>query len=292
MTHTHVTLPDTSVYPLRSDAVGDDFELWIAEPRTGFVPPSGPPGVLYLLDANLYFGTAVEMTRLMHTLYGELPQLRVVGIAYPADDGLRQAMLRTRDFTPSEDPGMTAMAASLPRPAAGPPVEPATGGADAFLAFLRDQVVPFVEDRYEVAPGGRAIFGSSLGGLFVAYALQRAPKMFDHFLGVSPALWWNEAEAMEADYPTPDSGPPGVHLAAGALEEAAHVPMLARFRLISNARTLAARLVEEGWPAESTTFEEIAGETHTSVVAPALARGLRAAFPPPPRPPMPDMPEG
>ena len=52
--------------------------------------------------------------------------------------------------------------------------------------------------------------------------------------------------------------------------------MLARFRLISNARTLRERLVADGFPVETTTFEEIVGESHTSVVPVALTRGLRA----------------
>ncbi|MGB7486778.1 MAG: hypothetical protein WA901_11350, partial [Phormidesmis sp.] len=63
MTVPTVSIPDTEVHHLRSEFVGDDFELWIAKPQTGFVPSSEPPTVLYVLDANLCFGTAVEMTR-------------------------------------------------------------------------------------------------------------------------------------------------------------------------------------------------------------------------------------
>ncbi|MDY7019937.1 MAG: hypothetical protein SWJ54_01075 [Cyanobacteriota bacterium] len=46
------------------------------------------------------------MTRIMHKLYGELPPILVVGIAYPTKDGFLQGSLRNRDFTPSEDAGL------------------------------------------------------------------------------------------------------------------------------------------------------------------------------------------
>ncbi|NER79954.1 MAG: hypothetical protein F6K42_10295 [Leptolyngbya sp. SIO1D8] len=95
MTLSPVFIADTEVHPLYSEHVGDDFELWIAQPQAGFAPLSpSPPQVLYVLNANLFFGTAVEMTRLMHKLYGELPPLLVVGIAYPTADGFLQGALR------------------------------------------------------------------------------------------------------------------------------------------------------------------------------------------------------
>lgn len=279
-----VSIPDTEIHPLRSDAIGDDFELWIAHPQPGFQPSPEPPGVLYVLDANLFFGTAVEMTRLMHKLYAELPPIRVVGLAYPGPDFFRQGQLRSRDFTPTEDPGMAAMAKSLPAPPTGGPVTPAMGGAGAFLDFLADDVLPFVSSRFDAA-GRSTLFGSSMGGLFAVHVLLERPELFDGYVGVSPALWWNDAQLLH-DVPPPPEGvdAPKVYLASGSLEEAAHVPMLARFKLISNARAMAERLVGAGWPAATTTFTEIDGETHTSVVAPALARGLRAMHPRRPAP--------
>src|SRR5687767_14557217 len=126
-----VALADTEVHTLRSKIVNDDFELWIARPQAGLFPTSGArEGVLIVLDANLFFGTAVEMTRVMHKLYAELPPLLVVGIAYPTNDWMLQNALRTRDFTPSADNRMAAMSGSLPSLART--VEPAMGGAAAF----------------------------------------------------------------------------------------------------------------------------------------------------------------
>ena len=77
-----VSLPGTEVHSLTSRVTGEAFELWVGHPLTGWASTPGQrPTLLYLLDANLFFGVAVEMTRLMHVLFGELPQVLVVGIA-------------------------------------------------------------------------------------------------------------------------------------------------------------------------------------------------------------------
>lgn len=271
-----VSIPHTTCITLNAPRIDGDFQLWIAEPQAGFATnPAEPPVVLYLLDANLYFGTATELTRLMHVLFGELPQIRVVGIAYPTDDGLRQSQLRTRDFTPTEDAGLPT---PPPNPAAPPPVEPAMGGADVFLDFLTNEVQPWVEANWPVGPAASLLFGSSLGGLFTTYAFAHAPTAFDHFVAVSPALWWDSGVAMQ---PEPlsraaESSTSSLHVLVGEHEENPAIPMLASFKMISNAEQMMKPLIAVD--PERFHFEVIAGETHTSVVAPALSRGLRRAF--------------
>src|SRR5262245_5577756 len=132
-----VSIPDTEVHGFRSKVVGDDFELWIARPQAGFFSQQKTPvGVLFILDANLFFGTAVEMTRIMHKLYAELPPLLVVGIAYPTNDWMLQGALRTRDFTPSADRRTVDLPAGFQPPPLPRAVEPSMGGAAAFLEFV------------------------------------------------------------------------------------------------------------------------------------------------------------
>lgn len=271
-----VPVPHTKSITLNASRVDDDFQLWIAEPQTGFATNRAePPVVLYLLDANLYFGTATEMTRLMHVLFGELPQIRVVGIAYPTGDGFRQSQLRARDFTPTEDAGLPS---PPPNPAAPPPVEPAMGGADRFLDFLRNEVRPWVDENLPVTPAASLLFGSSLGGLFTTYAFTHAPTAFDHFVAVSPALWWDSGVAMQPEPLTHavESSTSSLHVLVGEHEENPAIPMLASFKMISNAKQMMAPLMEAD--PDRFHFEVIAGETHTSVVAPALSRGLRRAI--------------
>jgi len=285
-----VTIPHSHVHVVESKPVGRTLQVWVAEPVAGFQPlPPGPRPVLTVLDADLFFGTAVETARLMSQLYGELPPLLVVGIAYGEEPGV-QGQLRTRDFTPSDDPGYDRMAASVPGFEPLLPEGRRMAGADRFLAFFRDEVRPLLASRYEVDPERSAVFGSSLGGLFAAYTLLTAPETFSRYLITSPALWWNEGEVLalaetndQAEM-TEASGHPAlsgldlhVYLAAGSREEDPAIPMLAPYRLVSNTRELGRRLAVSGVDA---TVDVLEGETHTSAVPVSLARGLRALFGP------------
>lgn len=65
------------------------------------------------------------------------------------------------------------------------------GRADAFLTFLADQLVPMLDTRHDIAPGAsnHGILGTSLGGLFAAYAGTRRADVFGAVAMQSPAFW-------------------------------------------------------------------------------------------------------
>ena len=274
-----VTIPQSTVFDIRSEAADADFQIWVATPAPGVVPLApGPRHVLYVLDANLFFGTAVEMTRIMSALYRELPPTIVVGIAYDTPTASIQAELRARDFTPTVDAGFEAMAQGWPgAPEPTLPNGRRLGRAAEFLTFLLDEAKPFVEERYDVSAGS-TLFGSSLGGLFVLHTLLQRPDAFDAFISVSPALWWDDDlllrrfQDLAASHEDVDAT---LFLAVGSEEERADIPMLASFKMISNVRAFSERLVEQGYPSLDVTTFVAEGESHTTVVAPALTRGLR-----------------
>jgi len=274
-----VTIPHSHRHVLASKHVGREIEIWVAEPVAGIQPfPEGPRAVLYVLDADLFFGTAVETSRLMSQLYGELPPLLVVGIAYGEEPAL-QGQLRTRDFTPSADPGYDRMAASIPGFEPLLPEGSRMAGADRFLAFVREELQPFVAERYDVAPGKAGVYGSSLGGLFAAYTLLRAPETFSRYLIASPALWWNGSEvpALTETLDREDLDA-RVYLAAGSREEDPAIPMLAPYKLVTNTRELGRRLEARNLPSLRVTVDILEGESHTSAVPVSIARGLRAVY--------------
>lgn len=69
---------------------------------------------------------------------------------------------------------------------------------------------------------------------------------------------------------------PKVFLAVGELEETPEIPMLARFKTVTNVR----RMVDQlgCWENLSVQSAVISGETHTSVIPAALTRGLRSCL--------------
>lgn len=280
MTLLPISIPDTEVHSLYSEAVKDNFELWIAKPQAGFAPVSAePPKILYVLDANLCFGMPVEMTRLMHKLYGELPPILVVGIAYPTDDGFKQGMLRTRDFTPSTDGRFDEMAATLPQLPQAFQVEPPMGGAACFLRFLVDEVMPYVRDRFNFCESDSTLFGSSLGGLFVTYTLLTEPSAFNNFIAASPSLWWDNEMMFDlvaaSDFEQVQNR---FFIAVGELEESPDIPMLAQFKTVTNVQRMAEQLSHTNGSHLIVKSAILAGETHTSVIPVTLTKGLRSCL--------------
>lgn len=274
-----VTLYDTETHVLRSEHVGRELQLWIGRPGAGFAPSPGPPRVLWVLDGDLFFGTAVELTRLMHRLYGELPQILVVGVSYGVGDPQVQGELRTRDFTPSADASYEEMGRRI-NPAWQPvlPKGRRMAGAAPFLRFLVDEARPYVE-RHFPTTGRGTLFGSSLGGMFAVWSMLVEPEAFDHRIAVSPALWWDREAVLALEDRVAESRddlPGRLYMAVGALEEPEGVPFLSRFRLVSNVVALKERLAGRGYASLEVRGEVFEGETHTSMVSLGLTRGLRA----------------
>ena len=63
------------------------------------------------------------------------------------------------------------------------------GGGAAFLSFLTEELKPFIEGRYPVAPDRGVLFGHSLGGIFTANVLANHPEAFAGYLIASPSVW-------------------------------------------------------------------------------------------------------
>jgi predicted alpha/beta superfamily hydrolase len=65
-----------------------------------------------------------------------------------------------------------------------------SGGADKFLSFLKNELVPYVNKTYP-ASGNNILYGHSLTGLFSVYAFLAEPRLFNSYLAVDPSLWWD-----------------------------------------------------------------------------------------------------
>lgn len=69
---------------------------------------------------------------------------------------------------------------------------PIGGKADAYLALLRDQVLPFFRARYGIVAAGKSLMvvGGSLGGLVSLYQAMSQPGEIGCAAGMSPSLGW------------------------------------------------------------------------------------------------------
>ncbi|KZN66477.1 hypothetical protein N473_08790 [Pseudoalteromonas luteoviolacea CPMOR-1] len=122
--------------------------------------------VLYLLDGvqNLkhVVGSVDVLTRV-----GSIPPMIIVGI---------KSKSRMKDFTSTKAAGIEE-----------------SGGGQAFLNFLGDELIPYIDGKYRTNEF-RVLEGHSVAGLFTAYAFMESPNLFDAYIVMGPAFWWNKEE--------------------------------------------------------------------------------------------------
>jgi len=257
---------------------GRIFEISLARPGPD-APARGYP-VMYVLDPDTAFATLVDTVRNQEPMFGPVV---VVGVGYMSEAEVEN---RSYDMTPATDPK------DLP---AGPPAGwRASGGNDAFLSFLIDELKPAVAKLVPVDNSRQALFGHSLGGLFVLHALFSRSGGFDTYIAGSPSIWWGkksllrEVPAFKAAQGKTRS-PQRLLITVGELEAAAspeEIKLGATMKLdanklildakqVSNSAELArdlASLSPYGLKVQRVAFPE---ETHSSVIPAYLARGAR-----------------
>lgn len=245
------------------------------------VSPQRPPApgekipVVYVVDGNVFF-PIVAGTASVLALVDSLPSMLVVGVGYdvsatpPQERPFVVQELRTRDLTPSIDEAFLAdVTASYEERGASYPSHGRPGGAAAFLAFINEEVKPFIAETYPFAdPEDAALVGHSFGGLFALYALFNAPASFDRYVIGSPSTFWDDQLLLNQEA-TFEDAPVRLFMSVGALEEDG---------MIAPARELDARLGDGRRPSLDHAFHIFEDENHFSVVPATFSRGLREVF--------------
>lgn len=146
--------------------------------------------VLYYLDAWWLYGH-VTGSYGTHYLTKEKKGVILVGISSVGDevDWNRQ---RNLDFTPTAYDNelmkidMNTKGIKLD--------ETSTGFADSFLSFLESDIINFIENKYFIDSSSRSLLGHSFGGLIAYYTMISKNHLFQNYVLVSPAVWWNKNE--------------------------------------------------------------------------------------------------
>jgi predicted alpha/beta superfamily hydrolase len=77
-------------------------------------------------------------------------------------------------------------------PISAPSYLVANPGADNFLSFISDELIPFTEKGLRTN-GERMVSGKSLSGVFVLYALMKQPQLFNTYIANSVG-WFTDME--------------------------------------------------------------------------------------------------
>ena len=268
------TIPQTEAFEIHSEFVGADFQISVSFPFGYHQMQDAQFPVLYLPDAWWTFGMATDIARVL-SADQLIPPMLVVGIGYPG--GLGDAIaLRVRDMTLRRSDGVEQMIAQEVA-AFGPHPPLTSGGADDFLRFLTEELVPRIERDYRGDPNQRVLHGHSLGGSFVIDAVFRRPEAFTHYIASAPAIeidagvsFLNEQEYAAGH----ESIAATLYIAIGTLDEPDRFASVAALE-----DTLHVREYDDlRW--QVSRFD---GQTHRSVMPVVLRDGLRWVFAPPRR---------
>ena len=235
---------------IRSEILGEDRPIYLQLPDEFDSSDLSYP-VLLVLDGEWNFELARSHTRFYSepaAMGVEIPKMIVVGI---------ENVDRDRDCVPTPDTRDEIQF-------------PTAGEADRFLAFLRDELFPFLETNYRAAPN-RMVVGWSFGGLFALHAAVHMPDLFQGYLCIGPAIWWDDDLVVKQFADASFDRPTRMVITLGAEEVDGPV--------YDSTKLLLANLEANPIDNLDVTHLEFAGVGHGGGVPLAFARGLRALFP-------------
>ena len=209
--------------------------------------------VLYLLDSNTLFGAAANL--ILPLIWGnELPELIVVGIGYEISNYEDWGRLRSYDMTPTAVSDV-----------------PGSGRAEKFLNFIKAELIPYIETNYRTNRSDRAITGHSYGGLFVLYTLLHEPDLFHRYCAGSPAPGYDNRVLFRYEEKlaeTYSALPAKLVVVIGGLEK----------DMLRDTEEFCATLSNRKYEGFELTYLEFDGESHMSIIASLLVKGLKAIF--------------
>lgn len=234
-------------------------------------PPTWP--VVYLLDANWFFGLTTDIVRSMAWCGGSSDAI-IVGIGYPEDEDPQEAWReaiarRNTDFTPVRSEAREERMGNLAKRSVQ------TGGAYQFHQFIRSELIPFIEREVRADGSRRILLGHSLAANFAAFALFEEPELFESYIIASPGPGDDDRSGFRTEESFAKDHkrlPAKVFLSIGELEESAENTSLTdtlRFATILASRNY------EGLTLVKKVFED---RNHCEVVAPAFQAGLMFAL--------------
>lgn len=149
-----------------SDILNEQREIWIFNPNELGAKTKGQNvyPVVYLLDGEYNFHMTSGILEFL-SRNDFCPEMILVGII---------SKNRERDFTPTH---VTTW--------------PSSGGAENFLRFIENELIPHINANYPTA-SYQMLIGHSLGGLFAIYSMIHSPEIFNSYIAIDPSIHWDD----------------------------------------------------------------------------------------------------
>jgi len=156
---------------MQSSILKAERKVWIHLPDGYQAANANRYPVIYVLDGKTQFRAMVAISE--HLSEEQLaPKMIVVGIL----QGDRMVDL-TFGEEKREFPGLI-------------------GGGEKFLDYIEKELIPSIDAKYHTAPY-RTFVGHSAGGLTVVHSLVHRPHLFNSYISLEGALWWNQHQLVK-----------------------------------------------------------------------------------------------
>ncbi len=254
-----VSLKNTEQFVIESEFYKDEpFTVQVCLPKAYDNTRKYP--VVYLLDADKSIGMAKEIADWL-TFGREIQDIIIVGISYNKDDNTWW-INRSRDFVPTKDT-LSAFGKRWSK----------AGGAVNFLNFVQMDLIPEIENKFNIDTTNTGIIGFSFGGLFAAYTMFTRPELFDNYIIISPGLVWDNCLVCKLENDFYNSGK--------ILDKKAFISISSedsKDLIIEPTITLVDSLKSRKYKGFDLIYEFYENETHFSGYPRALTTGLKRIY--------------
>lgn len=158
---------------LYSKTLKEQRKYWVQLPNNYNKEKKYP--VVYILDGDTHLPTVA----LVQNYYsgGFTPDMILVGIS--------NQQHRTRDLTISKITSRQGGAFNFE-----------TGGAKKFTQFIKNELIPHIDNKFSTT-SYRTLIGHSFGGLFTINTLVHHPYIFNNYLAIDPSLDWDNQKLIK-----------------------------------------------------------------------------------------------
>ena len=237
----------SSLAVVGSGYAGIDYRVFFSEPSHP-ASASSPTRVIYALDGNWLFPIVAAYVKTLRLFEPGFENAAVIGIGYDTDDDAVINQLRVSDLAP---------------------VESNLDGVARFRDFITGKVKELVSERCRISQSRDILVGHSWGGAFALFTLFSAPEAFDGYLSCSPPVYESDLLDLEEQFSEkPEETHSQLLLCVGGDEG----------RFLAGVLEMARQLEGRAYKDLSFASQVFEDENHSSVIMPAIAKGLRELF--------------
>ena len=246
------SLPNTEVMEIRDVKTERDYNLYIKYPVRYDKSKSYP--VIYMTDGGYMFPTLAGALGIPMSA-NKVDNAFLVGVSW--QKGIWSRKSRIRDYTHRFDKEW----------------KYETGGAEQHLAFIREQVIPKIEESFNTKGMSRTYIGNSLGGLFGGFVLLNKPDTFNNYILSSPSFWFNDERILyEVKQTDLSKVKANVYISVGALEVPASKETI--HDMVAVAKGFHESLLAKKNPNLVSNFALVQGANHEVAFATSSIQGL------------------